>query len=228
MGQRHQIYCFYYARGKDNKQELTCTAFHNQWCYGSLPLRHVQRLAKFQKNADKSICFSPNFSIGGEVDKLKCILSVDVNTGYYQHYLDVSGEAIKKLKSGIKVDPDTGDNNDGITIVLFPRDSKRIKYCFTESLENKTPLSAKEYALNYYKEQDKEWKGTGIYKLVPWIDKNCDLLSVSECIKLLPEWYKESELKKIVDADEKQLLLLVDCKPENRPILEKRMRGLPV
>ena len=226
MGQRHQVYCFYYKR-----DELVCTSFHNQWCYGSLPLRHLKRIATFQKNVSDGSCISAN-SFDDIPDILKCILSVDLKDGTYSSYFDTTKETrVTKRKFKGTHNPSFGDNNDGITVLFFPKDSKRIKYCFTEDVyknENIRPLSAREYALLYYKKSEPKWKGTGIDKLVPWIDKNCDLLTLTECIKFFPAWYEGSEEMKIAEADIDKVALFVDCKPSCKPLLENRLKGLPV
>lgn len=231
MGQRHQIYIFHHMAKEDKP---TCTAFHNQWCYGSLPLRHVQRLARYQKAADKYSRLSSD-SYESQADKLQAILSCDPRDGFFQNHMDITSEV--KLDNG-SIDPDMGDNNDGITIIYIPKNSKRIKYCFMNincgdstisKAPVKVPLNANAYAHLYYEETEPKWKSVGMGKLIPWINKNCDLLSLEECHQLLEEWYApDIEREKILSASPEELPLLVNCYEVNKPILEKMLKGVPV
>jgi hypothetical protein len=224
MAQRHQIYIFYDPW--QNDKGIQCIAFHNQWCYGSLPLRHTYRFAKFQKNADEENRISAK-SHTDIIEKFQALLSLDLENGFYHYTFDITSEVINK-KSGI--DPDKGDNNDGITIIYVPKDATKIKYCFMNIGDGdsavmkappRIPLSARQYAKLYYEKGSKKWKGFGIEKYIKYLNKNAQLLTPEECQMLLPDWY-------IQHASKDELPLLINCKPVNMNKFEKRLKGKPL
>jgi hypothetical protein len=225
MGQRHQVYVFLHE--KENNTPV-CKAFHNQWCYGSLPLRHVQRVAQFQRRADKYSRFSSKVNYRNDPDVLKAILSLSIKTGEYYSYSDINSEVT--TPEGW-INPDLGDNNDGITLMYVPQGSKRIKYCFMflrgySHKPGKKPLSAKAYVEQYYNPATQShYKAYGIPKLITDLGKHCDLLTLAECYNLLPDWFRpEIERANIKKATRCQLPLYADCLPENKKLYEKRLK----
>ena len=224
MGQRHQVYIFYHKNSKDDKtlpDTINCAAFHSQWCYGSLPLRHVKRLAQFQKRANAYNRLSSGHLYHNISDMLRSILCLDQIQGSYSNYFDILSEVTFPTGG---INPNCGDNNDGITLIYVPSKSKVLKYCFMW-LEHKRPISALQYATHYYKPTDLAFKRCRIVPLVKWLDKNCELLTQSECHKLLPEWYRpEIERRNIRKAKRAQLPFYADCLPQNKKLYEKRMK----
>ena len=144
MGQRHQVYVIY----EDNK----VMAFHSQWSYGTLPVRALDRVINYLANTDKMYWY--------DADKvLEGVLSTDVPTGVFNRHTEITKELseVNPLRNG-KVNPDLGENNDGITII-DARDIKDVKYGFTfiadRDMGNISPyviMDAEQYLRSYYKE----------------------------------------------------------------------------
>ena len=209
MGQRHQVYVF--TTNKEGKEKAY--AYHNQWCYGTLPLRHLNRVIRFQKKAQEYLGIGESYQ--DETDKIQAILSLEIEEGYYGGYFSIIEEVAevnKTEKNGYTckevnyktIDPNCGDNNDGITIIHI--DAKRkVSYCFMvlsecdeEGLEKakpNIPLSAKEYVSLYYKKGGENWKGLDVDKVIKAIG-NTKLLTLEQCKRLLPKFYQ----KELVEA----------------------------
>ena len=202
MGQRHQVYVF--VTDKDNGN-ICAYAYHNQWCYGTLPLRHLARIVKFQKKAQEYN------DIGGchydETDKISAILALDIEDGTYGGYFSIINEVTEKDDNGCidhnTVDPSRGDNNDGITVICIDGNTKKVQYCFMNIGEGdssvmeakpKHPLSAKEYVSLYYKEGSERWKDFKVAEILKAIGKT-ELLTLAECKKLLPKFYAEKSVE---------------------------------
>ncbi len=108
MGQRHQIYIFYHtdnSRKKQLKKEIQCCVFHDQWCYGTLPLRNVVRFIRFQNKASGYQRISSSASYDNE-DKFHALLALDLEAGVYGGAHDITGD----VTTGEGwIDPDMGD-----------------------------------------------------------------------------------------------------------------------
>lgn len=109
MGQRHQIYVFYHNSKyvQDAPGALKCIAFHNQWCYGTLPLQNVKRFIKFQSKANEYTQISLSEGMdGNDPEKIRMILSLDVANGNFSCIHDVTQEVT--TEEGW-INPDFGD-----------------------------------------------------------------------------------------------------------------------
>jgi hypothetical protein len=200
MGQRHQVYVFVTDKNNGN---VRAYAYHNQWCYGTLPLRHLARIVKFQKKAQEYN------DIGGschddETDKIAAILALDIEEASYGHYFSIINEVTEKDTDGCidfnTVDPSRGDNNDGITVIRIDGKTKKVQYCFMNVGEGDgtilaapkgKPLSAKEYVSLYYKEGSEKWKGLDVAKWLKAIGKTT-VLTRAQCKRLLPKFYTKA------------------------------------
>ena len=216
MGQRHQFYyktrCY---NDSDNKPEII--AFHSQWCYGSMPLWRMNWLLEFNKKADKYNKLNGKDSIGDTKDIFKCLLSCNTGDGFFSRVHDTTDETrITRGKNKGITDPRMGDNNDGITVMDFTVKGKPA-YAFIDILHDDEqsyflePLTAKDYALIYYKETDGEWTRFSIPKLIKYINRHARLLTVEELNTMFPTmyagWWKER--KKLLKGDRKKLPLLL-------------------
>lgn len=208
MGQRHQIFCF--VNGP--KDQVYQIAFHNQWCYGSLPLRHLKRVIQFQTHTDKYICLGSDYSLEATAEKLQTILSCDPCSGFFSHYTPITDEVMEGDEKSMH--PERGDNNDGITVIHIK--GKKIKYCFMNISEGgemgtppRLPLSAEEYIKLYYDASSKEWKDFRINRLLSFINRRTKVLSVLQCMKLFPTFYNEKE-KAAARASNNELPLHMD------------------
>lgn len=142
MGQRHQVYIVV----KDG-DETKVHGIHHQWLYGR---QAIQMLGNALKLNAKSGEYGPfRRSAHNASEALAAVYSLDVSEGYY-HQTHV-------LEDGETLDPRTGDNNDGITIIDFR--GRKPKYCFMNlgsgdttimKAPALTPLTAEQYVRLYY------------------------------------------------------------------------------
>lgn len=224
MGQRHQVFVV----SKD-KEETKYHAFHNQWCYGTLPLRHLKRVIQYQAKTDDTFRLGSRYST--DTDMIRAILSCDPSEGFYSNYFDVLSEHINKKG---QVCLTCGDNNDGITIIVADG-SKRISYCFMFIgdfhdkvkgdliYESMTPLSAEEYVSAYYEKSDEKWSIFKLDKLISFIDKRADLLTLKELRKLFPlHFHEKTEWEKIAKANPKDLPIYISSEYKNNRVLAAR------
>ena len=235
MGQRHQVMVI--TRNKDEDQKFY--AFHNQWCYGTLPLRHLERLIRYQKKADE---YTRLGEYQTDAVMIAALMGTDAKEGFYQRYSDVTGE---HLDDENNIHPDWGDNNDGITVIVADPTSKKLSYCFMsieidsdqfKGHEPKAPMSARDYISCYYDPNDSgeegapKWKAWKIERLVSFIDKNARLLTVKELRELFPVYYAEElEREKIENASQEELPLLIHTDYDsNKALVEQRLKGVPV
>ena len=207
MGQRHQIYIFI----KDKDNTIHSLAYHNQWCYGTLPLKHLKRFVTYQ---DKASEFSGIGWGHNEIDEflINSLLSVDPNEGFYSHYLNDT----KDMMTPKGIDPHKGDNNDGITIMYLEDQSKIVKYAFMGVHEGwsggyKIPLSAREYLRLYHEEGSDKWKNWKLERLVKSLEKKAVLLTAQECVELLPVFYNKKE-KEALNIPVEELPVLINNK----------------
>jgi hypothetical protein len=196
---------------KTSEEVLKAYAYHNQWCYGTLPLRHLARIIRFQKKAQEYQGIGQGYS-GSETDKISALLSLDLEEGAYSCYSDILEEVaeVKEVTgyNGYKgkqvdyktVNPSRGDNNDGITIIHIDTDTKKVKYCFMNigngdtsimEAEPLKPLTAKEYVSLYYTPGSEKWKGLDVSKILKIIGKT-PVLTLDECKELMPVLYGET------------------------------------
>ena len=182
MGQRHQVYCF------TNQGDF---AWHHQWCYGSLPLRHLKRILTYEENTDPdygSLTAKESYKIDAK-EALNHILCTAIEDGSISRYSDITDE-VQDEKG--KLDFLMGDNNDGITVLDLRK--KPFKYCYVffpwqeKDIGDKhmRPLTAKQYALDYYEETSDEWERFSIPELIAYINEHAELLTVDEVCKLFP------------------------------------------
>ena len=214
MGQRHQFYfktrCY---NDSDNKPEII--AFHSQWCYGSMPLWRMKWLLEFNEKTDKFTKLDGKDAFGDISSVFKCLLSCNTN-GFFSRIHDTTDETrITRGKNKGITDPRMGDNNDGITVMNFTIKGKPA-YAFIDILNDDQPyflepLTARDYALIYYKETDSEWKKYGIPKLIKYIGRRARLLTVEELNAMFPTMYAGmwKERKKLLKGDRKKLPLLL-------------------
>lgn len=220
MGQRHQVFVV----TRNQPGDLNYYAFHNQWCYGTLPLQHLKRVIQYQEKAD-NYC-----RIGGDYEdeshKIASILGTDPKEGVYSYYLPTTGEHTDKTGN---IHLDWGDNNDGITIILTDAKSKRISYCFMNISQNNsmwgfmnisqnndqwepnTPLSAEDYISMYYNKTSKEWSAYEIDKLINFINKKARLLTMKKLRQYFKVHYKgkKTEMEKVLNCPKKDLPLWI-------------------
>ena len=150
MGQRHQVYVIF-KDGYSNKTGVH--AFHAQWSYGTLPIRAIDRLLTFSKNAAKNGNTLSDWRVHG----LSAVLSADMVEGEINNHFSIQGDM---LKNGA-INPDCGDNNDGISIIDI-RNMSKPKYGLMFLFEHEETkgvktkeykiLNAKDYVRAYYKD----------------------------------------------------------------------------
>lgn len=228
MGQRHQIYCFVkqknYSKKKDTIHQI---AFHNQWCFGTLPLGHLERIIRFQTNANIYSFLGSEFSEGELFEKIKMILSCDPHEGFFQHYSNITNE----VRDEISMHPEQGDNNDGITIIHINKE--QIQYCFMNIGEGdstimkappKLPLSAEDYVKLYYSPSDNEWSAFNIDNKLSYINHRTKVLTILQCVKLFPDFYTEEE-KKAVTCAYNELPVHMGQSDIIDKIVEMRLKG---
>ena len=212
MGQRHQIFYL------DDQRQFV---YHNQWCYGTLPLRLVKRVIDYQTKTDDTIRLGYNT----DREMVRAIISCDPSKGFYSNSFDVTDEH----KRDDHIYLDAGDNNDGITIIIANKDSKQIAYCFmfidsTKYYEAFVPLSAYEYVRAYYEPNDQKWTNWKIDKLISAIDKRARLITYEELKEHFPNHYpKQTEWEKIIKAKKKDLPLYINSEYENNRALVARL-----
>jgi len=213
MGQRHQVYAIFNT-SVHRSMKPKMLAYHNQWCYGSLPLHHVERVLAFNENTEKYSKFT-----SAELDNafdpkesFEACLSCDPHEGFYSRYISITDEVTTENTA----DPRKGDNNDGITVFDFRNKGDKIKYCFMnigpgDSSILKTsafiPLSATEYAELYYTQGSKEWTDYRIPDLITGIDRMGALLTLQECMEFFPIMYGEA--RKVARMSKKHLPLMI-------------------
>lgn len=201
---------------RNQPRDLNYYAFHNQWCYGTLPLQHLKRVIQYQEKADNYCRIGEDYS--DESPKIASILGTDPKEGIYSHYLPTTEEHTDKTGN---IHLDWGDNNDGITIILTNAKSKEISYCFMninspytpehESWEPHTPLSAEDYISMYYDKTSKEWSAYGVDKLINFINKKARLLTMKELRQYFKIHYKgkKTEMEKVLNCPKKDLPLWI-------------------
>lgn len=227
MGQRHQVYAI------TNKGTF---AWHDQWSYGTLPLRAALRVLTYQKVADEYNKLTSDYLNPSHQTVIERVMTTDYRKGICTGAFDITKELINK--EGL-IDPRRGDNNDGITI-LDLRKEEDIRYCFMMlwdedrgpyTAKAREPLSAEQYVKLYYKPGSERWESLKITPLLKELkESGARLLTRTRCRKLLPGLYDdELELEKILKAKPEELPTFIDNVkyPENITILERRLKGVP-
>lgn len=172
MGQRHQIYFripkkFYNAGNSNNRPEQT-VGWHNQWSYGTLPLRNVARIVAYMKGHYDGIKGAVNYI---DSDNYTYVMSYDAASQVVSRYYPMGkvissyGDALDRQtdENDVLEDPRIGDNNDGITVLDFAPCLKGLPptYCFMalydghlgndeNTVKALTPLTASQYLAAYY------------------------------------------------------------------------------
>jgi hypothetical protein len=201
MGQRHQFYFQLHVENKitvsRKKIKTHMISFHDQWAYGTLPLRMLSFVLMFNRNAEKDYDFSHpksflNRGMGYDlIGTIKSLLEVNAQTGHLSHLLNTTDETC--LPSG-RHDPLRGDNNDGITVVDFTVKGKPA-YAFVNIHESNPkfldPMTAEEYVTSYYPKTDPKWEAWNIPLLIKRIDRMARPLTVKELAVLFPTMYKD-------------------------------------
>jgi hypothetical protein len=239
MGQRHQLYYRYYdQKDKDTEVKPYMVSFHNQWLYGSLPLRRLKYVLQYNKSAGDKYKFTEKDSyitgrLGSDPTKiLECLITINAQDGVADHVINTTDETL--LKSGFH-DPRRGDNNDGITVVDFTV-GKKPAYAFVNINEGDgegtkdylEALSAERYALCYYAKNSKEWKAFGINGLVKYIDRNARLLTTEELAKLFPDMYRDwfKERQYLIKNPKEAPMYVVNAKYQsNKNFASKLLKG---
>lgn len=219
MGQRHQIFYL-----DDDQRQFV---YHDQWCYGTLPLRLVKRVIDYQTKTEETGRLG---YYNTDSEMVRAIISCDPSKGFYSNSFDVTDE--HKREGHIYLD--AGDNNDGITIIIANKNSKQIAYCFMFIDENEfyepfVPLSAREYVRAYYEPNEEKWTNWKIDKLVSAIDRKARLITYEELKKHFPNHYpKDTEWEKIIKAKKKDLPLYISSEYENnRALVAHLLKGDP-
>jgi len=147
MGQRHQIYII--------TKEHGIKPYHEQWLYGTNPIRLVDRVVKAVKRAqDEAKKGGVSFNEFELINLVSGVMNYDAIDNKAFNCFDITEDITDK--SG-KVNPFRGDNNDGITIIDFS--GAKIKYGFmfledtgVDDIKGLTVLNAQQYVNRYYKD----------------------------------------------------------------------------
>ena len=165
MGQRHQVYFrlpkkFYNKDNCNNRPEVN-VGWHNQWSYGSLPLRNVLRVVEYMRAHYDSFKGAVDYI---DSDNFTYVMSYDAESQNVSRYYPMGkvqssyGDALDRQtdENDVLEDPRLGDNNDGITVLDFTPCLKGLPptYCFMffdhDTAKTMVPLSAAEYFAAYY------------------------------------------------------------------------------
>lgn len=207
MGQRHQVYFF------TNQGNF---AWHNQWCYGRMPIRQLELILRYEENNDR-----PNKDGYGGYGSLtqdsvgalnvqraiELIMNTDVDMGSIHNNYDITGEVCPQKGKDINGKPIygkpnffNGDNNDGITICDTRKYPFRYAFLFfpwgLEKPKNNEmrPLTAAEYFEQYRSDYDKNSIHHHLYDealtSIDYVQKNSKLLTLNQIAKLFPESMK--------------------------------------
>ncbi|KAJ3559036.1 hypothetical protein NM688_g580 [Phlebia brevispora] len=164
MGQRHQAFLVarVVPRGGTEAEYRCIAAFHNQWCYGTLPLRAARRcLTLVQQKENAEIIREELHSIDGkyshgrrsDIPAMSCPFTASLLGMSYAVNLCTSHGpymACGALKYGVleaSMGSWDGDNDDGITVIDVT-DPENPTYCFL--FYDCRLLNAREYISNYY------------------------------------------------------------------------------
>jgi len=217
MGQRHQIYLFVQERKGLLKHKGKRLGFglHHQWLYGETAGTQALRMMEYQAKASKETYHPLNGTLLYNGDEprqvLKAMYQINPETGYYSDSLS----ELNEYEKGQVERPDTGDNNDGITVFDFT-DPKKPTYCMMNicgqeknsecvyDLPELTPVSIEEYVRTYYPiggtgHQKEHWKATNfkhheknLAKLFKRASK-FSVMTLERAKKLFPKMYKKDE-----------------------------------
>jgi hypothetical protein len=220
MGQRHQIYMAVKERkGFDKKAGKTIrSGIHHQWLFGKGASFKVAEVMEYQKKAvefDYHPLNGTGIWNGDEPTECLHALYLLDGEGGFSSSVSRLGEWEKKQCER----PDTGDNNDGITIYDF-RDPKNPKYCMmnigdqvlndedyrgsVSTLPSLEPVSAEDYVRAYYPvERTKHQEDTYNKKVWAKIQTQVKgiikrtapfkVMTLDECKKLFPKMYRKAE-----------------------------------
>jgi len=216
MGQRHQLY----FKVNESEDKTKIIAFHHQWLYGTLPLKRLKWVLQYESKANQysSLKNTDSDSYGtNKLTLLTHLITTNAQEGLHSHVINVTEELTEtKGKHEGCICPERGDNNDGITVVDLTQ--KKTKYAFIHFNKDYAPalkpLTAEEYVLSYYKEDDEKWKNWKIHNLCKFINRHTELLTIEELNKMFPTLYKDmwKERRKIDKSDPKDLPFLITGK----------------
>ena len=155
MGQRFQVVIKYleneYIEGK-SVSIVKRAMYHNQWCYGRLPIFALSRIVQFHVNAREEYKLNKEqgIYIRDFVRTIQDLMSVDYRRGSIQNFF---------LLDDSEYGMDSSDNNDGWLLLDFTKEDS-IYYSFIAGDETLglsydkerayTPINANKY-FNYYK-----------------------------------------------------------------------------
>ena len=203
MGQRHQLSIkapasvLQYTPG-ERKPDTLMSAWHNQWLYGTLPIKTLKRLLYFDHNNtsnskwEGSTINEPDGMVKFK-NTVKAIMEFDYDDQKFSKFHDEGDYLIKDYRAG--------DNNDGLTFLVFT-DGRKPRYGFMtgsetggNSMEKGHIVSVREYFSAYYpdvgalnlKQQE---EATALFD---YIENRADLLSDLEIPALFPEMKKKPE-----------------------------------
>jgi hypothetical protein len=199
MGQRHQIY----AVVQNEVGASKVIGIHHQWLYGRTALKLLINAIKLQENGEDSPY--KVFSKGSaNLEVLAFAYSGLIEEGYFHQ--------VHPLGHDQTTNPNTGDNNDGITIISFL--NEKPEYCFLslegsehdDEVERNVPLSAEQYIGIYYpkdnkgySEQDKKELEDEINGLLNYL-KEFNVLTLNQVKEIFPALYPNKKSKQEVSA----------------------------
>jgi hypothetical protein len=150
MGQRHQLIVKYneitYKKG-EKISEIKKVCFHNQWCFGRLPIFYLSSIADFNSNQTdiKYELNNSEFIRYNLLDIIQKLWGASPRFGIVNNNTDFNCGDIGMLET---------DNNNGWTLLDLTRDDA-IYYCFIAGCEEEDkdtyeklsfrPLTGKEY-----------------------------------------------------------------------------------
>ncbi|KAL6306820.1 hypothetical protein BKA93DRAFT_140786 [Sparassis latifolia] len=167
MGQRHQAFVIARVRSCSPRNELPkyrcIAAYHNQWCYGRLPLRATHRfltLVKQKENAEivraEIRTLNQGAGEGLQFPAVPCPFTafllgaswdVDLAKGYDAYF---SGVTFMHNLLSAEMGCWDNDNDDGISVIDVT-DPEHPAYCFVNlDSESNGPLSAEQYVRIYH------------------------------------------------------------------------------
>jgi len=238
MGQRHQIFSV------TNQGNF---AWHNQWCYGRVPIRQLELVLKYEENNDRpdkdgwggyGSLTNKDFSTIDVQKAIELLMNVDVDFGSINNNYDITEDLIVKpatTKKPAELDCLGGDNNDGITII----DTRKypLKYAFlffpwNEMAEDEMrPLTASQYFKRYEEGYMEEGCFNKLYEgakaSIEYVEKHAKLLTLSQLAKIFPTSMKPvmEERRRIQQTKLGDLPLLINEVikfPVNKELITKR------
>ena len=240
MGQRHQIFSI------TNQGSY---AWHNQWCYGRMPIRQLELVLKYEKNngrPDKdgwggygSLTNSHSDMINVQ-RAIELIMNVDVDFGSIHNNYDITEELTVKPateKKPAELDCLGGDNNDGITII----DTRKypLKYAFLffpwdeMAEDDMRPLTASQYFKRYEEDYAEGGGHSGLLEdaraSIEYVEQHAKLLTLNQLANIFPTSMKSvmEERRRIQQTKFEDLPTLINEQikyPVNKELFQQRFK----